>query len=131
MKSIELSTYRHEFGSLLDLEDNDELLDLNQDQKDLVLHLIAAHHGRGRPHFPPDEAFDHEPRKRTWVRSPPRCHNASLDFRGSTAAGDWPISNRSCVPPTTQRVPIHRQLWRTQSDQPQAQHLRQRRSNQP
>jgi CRISPR-associated endonuclease/helicase Cas3 len=25
-----------------------------------VLHLIAAHHGRGRPHFPPDEAFDPE-----------------------------------------------------------------------
>ncbi|MGO8897871.1 MAG: type I-U CRISPR-associated helicase/endonuclease Cas3 [Isosphaeraceae bacterium] len=64
MKSIELSTYRHEFGSLLDLDDNDQLLDLNQDQKDLVLHLIAAHHGRGRPHFPPDEAFDHEPKKK-------------------------------------------------------------------
>ena len=64
MKSIELSTYRHEFGSLLDLDDNDQLLDLNQDQKDLVLHLIAVHHGRGRPHFPPDEAFDHEPKKK-------------------------------------------------------------------
>ena len=24
------------------------------------MHLIAAHHGRGRPHFPPDEAFDPE-----------------------------------------------------------------------
>jgi CRISPR-associated endonuclease/helicase Cas3 len=24
----------------------------------LILHLIAAHHGRGRPHFPADEAFD-------------------------------------------------------------------------
>jgi CRISPR-associated endonuclease/helicase Cas3 len=23
-----------------------------------VLHLIAVHHGRGRPHFPEDEAFD-------------------------------------------------------------------------
>ena len=24
----------------------------------MVLHLIAAHHGRARPHFPADEAFD-------------------------------------------------------------------------
>ena len=27
-----------------------------------MLHLIAAHHGFGRPHFPPDLAFDLEPR---------------------------------------------------------------------
>ena len=28
--------------------------------KDLALHLIAAHHGRARPHFATDEAFDPE-----------------------------------------------------------------------
>ncbi len=56
-----LDGYRHEFGSLVDVEiekllDSVELLDA--DGKELVLHLIAAHHGRARPHFPADEAFD-------------------------------------------------------------------------
>lgn len=60
-KPYELTDYRHEFGSLVDVElgkllDSVELLD--GDEKDLVLHLIAAHHGRARPHFPADEAFD-------------------------------------------------------------------------
>ena len=50
--------YRHEFGSLLDVESKSEFTALKPDMKDLVLHLIAAHHGRGRPHFPANEAFD-------------------------------------------------------------------------
>ncbi len=28
--------------------------------QDLILHFIAAHHGRARPYFPADEAFDQE-----------------------------------------------------------------------
>lgn len=48
-------TYRHEFGSLLDVEH-----ELTDEYRDLILHLIAAHHGRARPHFPQDEAFDPE-----------------------------------------------------------------------
>jgi CRISPR-associated endonuclease/helicase Cas3 len=59
-----LSDYRHEFGSLLDtLDSNDELANkltgLNDEMRDVVRHLIAAHHGYARPHFPP-EAYDHE-----------------------------------------------------------------------
>lgn len=45
-----LRGYRHEFGSLLDL------LDEGMDD-DLVLHLVASHHGRSRPGFD-RRAFD-------------------------------------------------------------------------
>lgn len=59
-KSRELTTYRHEFGSLLDIQNCDEFRGLTADQQDLVLHLIAAHHGYARPHFPAERAFDPE-----------------------------------------------------------------------
>ncbi len=52
--------YRHEFGSLLDVQLEAEVQNLNAEMKELVLHLIAAHHGRARPHFPEDDAFDPE-----------------------------------------------------------------------
>jgi CRISPR-associated endonuclease/helicase Cas3 len=51
-------TYRHEFGSLLDVEEMTDFRQLDDELKDVVRHLIAVHHGRGRPHFPADEAFD-------------------------------------------------------------------------
>jgi CRISPR-associated endonuclease/helicase Cas3 len=57
-------TYRHEFGSLLDVQHQPEFQALPEEARDLALHLIAAHHGRARPHFPapPDrnESFDPE-----------------------------------------------------------------------
>ena len=57
--------YRHEFGSVLDVIDEKhpshaEFINLGPDLQELVLHLIAAHHGRARPHFPMEEAFDPE-----------------------------------------------------------------------
>ncbi len=52
--------YRHEFGSLRDAAGDAQLRALGADERDLVLHLIAAHHGRARPHFPTVEAFDPE-----------------------------------------------------------------------
>lgn len=50
--------YRHEFGSLFEVQRAPEFQRLSADNQDLVLHIIAAHHGRGRPHFSADEAFD-------------------------------------------------------------------------
>jgi CRISPR-associated endonuclease/helicase Cas3 len=52
-----LGGYRHEFGSLLEAKVCEELR--NHPERDLVLHLIAAHHGWARPHCEP-RAFDHQ-----------------------------------------------------------------------
>lgn len=53
--------YRHELGSLLDAESKSKLASLNEAERDIVLHMVAAHHGRARPHFPADELFDYLP----------------------------------------------------------------------
>ena len=45
-----LEGYRHEFGSLLKAEEQD----LPDDTRDLILHLIAAHHGNARPTLSPE-----------------------------------------------------------------------------
>lgn len=51
-----LGGFRHEFGSLLDAAADSALQD--HPERDLILHLIAAHHGWARPHFEP-RAWDH------------------------------------------------------------------------
>ncbi len=50
-----LKGYRHEFGSLIEARDSEELA--HHPLRELILHLIAAHHGHARPSFSP-EAFD-------------------------------------------------------------------------
>ena len=47
--------YRHEFGSMLEAARDPALTD--HSHRDLILHLIAAHHGHARPGFGP-EAFE-------------------------------------------------------------------------
>jgi len=44
-----LDGYRHELGSLLRVEDDERIKKLSDEHRDLVLHLIAAHHGFARP----------------------------------------------------------------------------------
>jgi CRISPR-associated endonuclease/helicase Cas3 len=57
-KILELTKYRHEFGSLLDATDDAGFAALSEAEKQLVLHVVATHHGYARPHFPADRAFD-------------------------------------------------------------------------
>lgn len=59
-RPIEITAYRHEFGSLIDVSTDPGFRELTPELQDLVLHLIAAHHGRARPHFPAREVFDSE-----------------------------------------------------------------------
>jgi CRISPR-associated endonuclease/helicase Cas3 len=47
----QLAGYRHELGSLHDTSTEGDIRSLDPDTRDLVLHLIAAHHGWARPHF--------------------------------------------------------------------------------
>ena len=51
--------YRHEFGSLNDTAGEVEFAALNDAERDIILHIVAAHHGRARPHFPADEILDY------------------------------------------------------------------------
>lgn len=44
-----LDGYRHELGSLLRVENHEPVTALPEEHRDLLLHLIAAHHGFARP----------------------------------------------------------------------------------
>jgi len=55
-----LSSYRHELGSLIDVRGRSEFQALPPAAQDLLLHLVAAHHGRARPAFRAHEVHDPE-----------------------------------------------------------------------
>jgi CRISPR-associated endonuclease/helicase Cas3 len=83
-----LDGYRHEFGSLPYLEKNAEFEALPEDWRDLVLHLVAAHHGQARPVI----------RTRGCEDSPPsgleeRARNVALRFaRLQKRWGPWGLA---------------------------------------
>jgi len=84
--------YRHEFGSLIDSL-GDELLEAHP-HRDLILHLIAAHHGYARPHFP-ERAFDRNQPKPENQRI---AHEAMLRFnRLQHQYGWWQLAYLEAV----------------------------------
>jgi CRISPR-associated endonuclease/helicase Cas3 len=82
-----LRGYRHEFGSLLDAAKSDEVM--QHPERDLILHLIAAHHGRARPHFESD-AFGQE---RTTRENEETAHEVMRRFaRLQQRFGHWGLA---------------------------------------
>lgn len=58
--SSDRTPYRHELGSVLNAATHAAIATVPEGLHDLVRHLIAAHHGRARPHFPDRELLDPE-----------------------------------------------------------------------
>ena len=87
-----LDGYRHELGSLLDSE---KCLppEFTSEERDLALHLIAAHHGWARPHFP-SRAFD----KSAYFRSEPAALECARRFgRLQRIHGPWRLAYLEAV----------------------------------
>ena len=84
-----LEGYRHEFGSLLKAEE----LDLPTGTRDLILHLVAAHHGNARPTLSPAGCEDGPP---SLLES--RAGDAALRFaRLQKRYGPWGLAWREAL----------------------------------
>ena len=83
-----LGGYRHEFGSLLVALDEP----LDEDTRDLVLHLVAAHHGRARPLLPVDGA-EGSPTRMAAVAGEVARRYARLNRR----YGPWGLAFREAI----------------------------------
>lgn len=82
-----LGGYRHEFGSLADAE---RALAADMPHRDLILHLIAAHHGWARPGFPRREQWDPDDSSRA-NRVRARC-TAERFARLQAQYGPWRLA---------------------------------------
>jgi CRISPR-associated endonuclease/helicase Cas3 len=83
-----LEGYRHEFGSLPYAEADPAFNELPEELRDLVLHLIAAHHGYARPLIPIGGCDDAPPSKLQ-----ERARDAALRFaRLQRRWGPWGLA---------------------------------------
>ncbi len=84
-----LGGFRHEFGSVLEAAADPEVQVHPEQEQDLILHLIATHHGHGRPHFKFD-AFDIE---RTTDENEKAAHEVMRRFaRLQQRFGHWGLA---------------------------------------
>jgi CRISPR-associated endonuclease/helicase Cas3 len=80
-------TYRHEFGSLHEALEKKIFDHFPSEQRDLALHLIAAHHGQARPLISPVDE------NRVLENSAPLAREAALRFlRVQQAWGPWALA---------------------------------------
>ena len=84
-----LERYSHEFGSLVAAERTD----LPDATRDLILHLIAAHHGHGRPRIPFDGCEDGPPSKLEATAGEAALRFARLQQR----YGPWGLAWREAI----------------------------------
>jgi CRISPR-associated endonuclease/helicase Cas3 len=75
--------FRHEFGSLMQSDSCD--MESPDDDGHLISHLIAAHHGYGRPHFP-NRSFD---RSMPIQKNQEMAGNVMRDFAALTRKHGW------------------------------------------
>lgn len=89
-----LNGYRHEFGSLMNAAAREEVK--SHPERELILHLIASHHGWARPHFKhdggPGGSSAYDPAEHI-----PKCQSAAADALRRYAAlqrrfGRWGLA---------------------------------------
>ena len=95
-----LGGYRHELGSLIELEENAALKALPEDWRELVLHLVAAHRGQARPAIE-TRGCDAPPSQLEERAAPWRC--ALRGCRGAGGRGGWRGGRPCCARPTSRR----------------------------
>lgn len=129
-----LDGYRHEFGSLAYTDAHARFKALPEEWRDLVLHLIAAHHGQARPVISTRGCEDAPPSALEERACEVALRCASQDFRSGGGRGAWHGGKRCCAPPISKprATTIEVKAWalrvRRQSD---GRSLDPRRSAQP